>query len=89
MINANLAQFLDTGWFNEATLYYQGYTYWCEGDVDKTRDKPVHFIIYKYKSEIHHKENVEIFTTMSIENGNLIDYSVRIDIDGDDEDERK
>ncbi|MDD6400240.1 MAG: hypothetical protein PUG10_01345 [Lachnospiraceae bacterium] len=89
MINANLAQFLDTGWFNEATLYYQGYTYWCEGDVDKTRDKPVHFIIYKYKSEIHHKENGEIFTTRAIDNGNLIDYSVLIDIYGEDEDEIK
>ena len=27
MINAELEQFLDTGWFNEATLYLNGYTY--------------------------------------------------------------
>ena len=25
MINGNIEQFLDTGWFNEATLFYNGY----------------------------------------------------------------
>lgn len=44
MINADLDQFLDTGWFNEATLYYNGYTYWCEGCWDKTKEKPMHFL---------------------------------------------
>lgn len=52
MINANLSQFLDTGWFSEATLYYKGYTYWCEGVWDKTKEKPMHFFVYKYPSEI-------------------------------------
>ena len=31
MINGDLDQFLDTGWFTEATLFYNGYIYWCEG----------------------------------------------------------
>ena len=31
MINGNLDQFLDTGWYSEATLYYKGYVYWLEG----------------------------------------------------------
>lgn len=30
MINGSLDQFLDTGWYTEATLYYKGYIYWCE-----------------------------------------------------------
>ena len=31
MINGNTEDFLDTGWFMEATLYYKGYIYWFEG----------------------------------------------------------
>ena len=43
MINANLEQFLDTGWFSEATLYLNGYTYWCEGSWDYSRKNPKRF----------------------------------------------
>ena len=54
MINANLSQFLDNGWYNECELYYKGYVYFCEGDVDLSRntDKLFHFYIYKYPVEI-------------------------------------
>lgn len=38
MINGNINQFLDTGWYNEATLFYQGYIYWCESDTDFSND---------------------------------------------------
>ena len=31
MINGYLDQFLDTGWHTDATLFYNGYIYWCEG----------------------------------------------------------
>lgn len=27
MINGNIEQFLDTGWYSEATLYYQDFSY--------------------------------------------------------------
>ena len=37
MINGNLEQFLDTGWFNEATLFYKGYIYWCEAQFDEKK----------------------------------------------------
>ena len=47
MINANLEQFLDTGWYNEATLYLNGYTYWCEGYWKQGKEKPMHFFVYK------------------------------------------
>ncbi len=30
MINANLNQFLDTGWYSESTIYLNGHIYWCE-----------------------------------------------------------
>ena len=49
MINAELEQFLDTGWFNEATLYLNGYTYQCEGSWDYIREKTMHFFVYKYR----------------------------------------
>lgn len=34
MINGKLDQFLDTGWHSEATLFLNGYIYWCEGQHD-------------------------------------------------------
>ncbi len=48
MINGNLNQFLDTGWYSEATLYYYGYTYWCEAQWNN--DGIAHFFVYKYPS---------------------------------------
>lgn len=55
MINANLERFLGTGWFNEATLYLNGFTYWCEGCWDFQKEKPMHFFVYKYPSKIANK----------------------------------
>ncbi len=52
MINADLNQFLDNGWFNEATLYYKGYVYWCEGCWDKTKEKPMNFFVYRFPARI-------------------------------------
>ncbi len=34
MINGNLEQFLDTGWYSEATLILDGSIYWCETQSD-------------------------------------------------------
>ena len=34
MKNGNLTQFLDTGWYTEAVLYFDGHVYWCEGATD-------------------------------------------------------
>lgn len=44
MINGNLNQFLDTGWFTEATLYYNGFLYWCEAQSDPSTDTTTFFI---------------------------------------------
>ena len=80
MINANLEQFLDTGWFSEATLYLNGYTYWCEGCWNEEREKPMHFFVYKYESVIVDK----IYTKPKNSN-----YETVFDIYGKSEEEVK
>ena len=51
MLNADINQFLDNGWFNEATLFYKGYIYWCEGCYDSSKEKPMHFFVYKFPAK--------------------------------------
>ena len=80
MINANLEQFLDTGWFSEATLYLNGYTYWCEGCWNEEREKPMHFFVYKYESVVVDK----IYTKPKNSN-----YQKVFDIYGNSEEEVK
>ena len=80
MINANLEQFLDTGWFSEATLYLNGYTYWCEGCWNEEREKRMHFFVYKYESVVVDK----IYTKPKNSN-----YQKVFDIYGNSEEEVK
>ena len=72
MINANLSQFLDTGWFKEATLYYKGYTYWCEGVWYHNKEKTMYFFIHRYRSIIL-REGDKIWTSRLVENGDVVD----------------
>ena len=51
MINANLEQFLDSGWYNEATLFYKGYIYWCEGTWDIIQNNIFNFFVYRFKAK--------------------------------------
>ena len=88
MINGHLSQFLDTGWFNEATLYYKGYTYWCEGCWDHDKEKPMHFFVNKYRAVVH-KDDKAVWTSRLIENGKVVDYSTVLDIWGYGEDDVK
>ncbi len=44
MINGKLEQFLDTGWYSEATLYLDGYIYWCEAQKDALIGKQIFFV---------------------------------------------
>ena len=46
MINGNIEQFLDTGWYSEANLYYHGNAYWCEAQWND--DGIPHFFVYQY-----------------------------------------
>lgn len=88
MINASLEQFLDTGWFSEATLYYNGYTYWCEGGFEDNKDKKFHFFVYKYKASLV-EENGEIWSRRVIIDDDVVDYSLVLDIWGNGENEVK
>lgn len=87
MINANLSQFLDTEGYNEATLYLNGYTYWCEGCWFKAR-KNLFIFLYKYHSVVHN-DGSQIWTTRLIENNDVVDYSTVFDVWGSDEEEVK
>lgn len=82
MIYADLNQFLDTGWFQEATLYYKGHTYWCEGTWDHCKEKPMHFFVYRYKSDLHVDKKGTIYTTRTLVNGDWVDYSTVLDVWG-------
>lgn len=44
MKNGSLEQFLDTGWYTEAELYYHGYVYWCEGCTDEKTQETTFFV---------------------------------------------
>ncbi len=44
MINGNLEQFLDTGWYSEATLFLNGYIYWCEAQYDEKKQSNTFFV---------------------------------------------
>ena len=88
MINANLEQFLDTGWFNEATLYYNGHTYWCEGGFDST-DKKMYFWVYRYKSDLFKTPDGEIYSKRHIVNNDVDDYSTVFETNGKTEEEVK
>ena len=44
-MNANsLTQFLDTGWFTEATLYYHGNIYWSEAQFNEETQCTTFFV---------------------------------------------
>lgn len=49
MINGTLEQFLDTGWYSESTLYFDGYIYWLESQYDNDT-KMNNFFIDKFKA---------------------------------------
>lgn len=72
MINGNLEQFLDTGWFSEATLYYNKHTYCCEGGWDKTKEKQFHIFVYRYRSVIVRKATTKCLAV----DGDVLDYSI-------------
>ena len=50
MINGNLSQFLDTGWYSEGTIYFSGYIYWCEGDTNPETGIS-HFWVNRWRAE--------------------------------------
>lgn len=48
MINGYTEQFLDTGWYSESTLFYEGYIYWHEA---QTNDMETVFFVDCWRAE--------------------------------------
>lgn len=70
MKNGNLETFLDTGWYTEAEIYYQGYVYWFEGDTDfETGD--TEFYIDRWRAEC---EDGKLYREYRDESNQLVDY---------------
>ena len=80
MINANLEQFLDNGWYNEATLFYKGHTYWCEGCYNRSKDNPFHFWVYRYKSILVKEKNGKTWSKREIKDDDVADFSTVFEI---------
>lgn len=82
MINGYVEQFLDTGWYSESTLFYNGYIYWHEA---QTNDKETVFFVDRWKAE--NEENL-YFHSLLEKNGTLIWERV-LEIHGTDLDQIK
>ena len=76
MINGSLNTFLDTGWYSEATIFYNGYIYWLESDTNEETGI-THFFIDRWQAStddnITYKEHLD-------RNGNIIGFSRVLDI---------
>ncbi|MBQ4513463.1 MAG: hypothetical protein II969_10740 [Anaerolineaceae bacterium] len=76
MINGSLKQFLDTGWYSEAELFYNGYLYWCEGWWnEETSDYS--FQVRRWKVEITDETCYRSYRT---KDDNLVDYKIVYDV---------
>ena len=81
MKNGNLTQFLDTGWYTEAVLYFNGHVYWCEGTTDFETGITT-FFVDSWKAECD-GENYHQYLN---ESGDLIDCKRVLEIKGSDHD---
>ena len=79
MINGNLEVFLDTGWFTESTLFYNGYTYWFEGFYTP-ETKRYTFFIYKWISKLKD----DMYTYRYILNNDVLGFEEIYRIEGND-----
>ena len=86
MINADLDQFLSSGWYSEATLYLNGYTYWCEGYVkgDGNNQKH-HLFVSKFRTIVTN----EIYTKRVMYNHENVGFEIVFEMDCDTEEELK
>ena len=83
MVNGDLEQFLDTGWWNQnATLFYHDHIYFLEGWFDEKHD--MHFRPRRWKAR-----NVDgrSFENVYDEKGDLVDYDDSLELVAPTEDE--
>lgn len=76
MHNGDIAQFLDTGWFTESTIWYKDYIYWCEGSTDFDTGR-CHFWIYKWRADM---DEEYYFHSYKKADGDYLDYETAYDI---------
>ena len=70
MINGRLEQFLDTGWYSEATIFYKGYIYWCEADTDAK----THMTTFKVEKWKAINEDNEVYHSVCDASGEPVGY---------------
>ena len=81
MINGELEQFLDSGWYFEATLYYKGFVYWHAGYINSDTKIYSHFVDRWRASLV--KEDYNLCIIYDID-GYLVDYERIFEISGND-----
>ena len=84
MINGNLEQFLDTGWYTESELYYDGYVFWCEAVTDLDTGE-TEFFVDRWRADCDGK----FYHQYIGPDGNLVDYSRVLSLTGSDMDDLK
>lgn len=84
MINGNLEQFLDTGWYTESELYYDGYIFWCEAVTDLDTGE-TEFYVDRWRADC----DGEYYHQYIGPDGNLVDYSRALSLTGSDMDDLK
>lgn len=70
MINGYTDIFLDTGWYMESTIYYNGFIYWCEAQTNSDTGI-THFFVDRWKATT--SDNI-LYNEYRNE-GKLVDYS--------------
>ena len=81
MINGYTEQFLDTGWYTESTLYYNGYAYWFEATTDQYTGA-THFFVDRWRATT----TDNILYNEYHKDGKIVDYSTVYENDATDMD---
>lgn len=79
MKNGDVEIFLDTGWYMESTLYYEGRVYWCEGYTDDNGMST--FFVYSWEAEC---PDGKFYRQYQDKKGEPQGYKVNLDIHGTD-----
>lgn len=74
MINGNLQDFLDSGWYTESTLYYNGFIYWFEASTNP-ESNITHFFVDRWKATT----TDNILYNEYHKNGKIIEYATVYD----------
>ena len=85
MKKSELEQFLDTGWHTDATLYYNGRIYWCEGTINPDSNR-FEFSVESWEVDV---QDDQFFTSKTTSSGELLNYEIVFEIVVDDPSQAK